>query len=224
MSKEYVFLSFPLSKQTPTPPAIPRVELTPFLTIEKDDANVTMMRFTSHTGTHLDVPQHVVKDGYSLSDFTAGDFVYSHPVVIDLPMEDTAVVQPEDLEPFVEAGQEADLLIFRFGYGVVRAEEPERYTTKSPGFGIESARFLLESFPKMRALGMDVPSLACIEFLDETMSAHNVLLEGKDRRFIVVEDMKLDQDLSSLSQVIVSPLRVEGIDGCPCTVFAELTK
>jgi hypothetical protein len=35
----------------------------------------------------------------------------------------------------------------------------------------------------------------------------------------VVEDMNLEQDLSGLESVIIAPLMVDQIDGCPCTIF-----
>jgi arylformamidase len=221
---QYRFLGYRLAPDAPGPPAIPAIQREPFLKIESDGANVTMLKLTSHTGTHLDTPYHVIPDGYNLSDFDAGDFVFTAPVVFDLPLDDCVVVQPEHLEPFIEAGQEADLLLFRFGYGGVRRDEPERFSGKCPGFGVESARFLRDNFPKMRGLGMDVPSLSCIEYLDETMEAHHVLLGGEGRRFIVIEDMNLDQDLSGLTTVIVAPLLVDQIDGGPCTVFGELSQ
>jgi kynurenine formamidase len=183
-----------------------------------------MIKFASHSGTHLDVPIHVVPDSFSLSDFSAQDFVFEYPVVVDLPLDDAAIVMPEDLEIISEKGKTADFMLFRFGYGEIRKNDPLRYTTKSPGFGVESARFIRENFPALRAIGMDVPSLACIEYLDKTMAAHNVLLEGENRRFIVVEDMNLEMNLSGLSAVIVSPLQVENIDGCPCTVFGKFDR
>ena len=222
MKEKYVFLGFPLSPDAPSPPAIPPVQLKPFLTLEKDSANVTMLQFTSHTGTHLDTPGHVEKDGLRLTDFDASDFVFHSPLVIDLPMTDAQVVQPEDLLPFVDRAQEVDLLMFRFGYGIVRRMDPKRYSLKSPGFGVESAQFLLDYFPKLRALGMDVPSLSCIETLEQTFPAHNILLKGVGRKFLVIEDMNLEQELSGLAQVFVAPLLVEKIDGNPATIIGVI--
>lgn len=218
----YVFLNYPLSPDTPSPPAIPSMHQEPFLTIDRDGANVTMLQFTSHSGTHLDTPYHVIPTGLNLTQLTPADFVFTTPIIFDLPLEDCVVVQPEHLAPFVEAGQGADLLLFRFGYASVRRSDPERFSTKCPGFGIESARFLRENFPHMRGLGMDVPSLSCIEYLDETMEAHHVLLGGEDRSFIVIEDMNLDQDLAALTTIVVAPLMVDHIDGAPCTVIGML--
>lgn len=221
-SGRYLFLGYPLSSTSPTPPAIPPIQYDPFMTIEKDGANVTRLLFTSHTGTHMDAPLHVISGGFSITDLNPEDYIFNSPLVIDLSMPDSAVVQPEQLEPFVADAQEADLLLFRFGYGSVREQDPSRYSTKSPGFGVSSAEFLIRKFPNMRGIGMDVPSLSCIEHLETTFDAHQILLSGNERRFIVIEDMYLDQDLSELKMVIVSPLMVENLDGAPVTVIGVL--
>ena len=222
MPPEYVFLSYPLSMKTPTPPAIPKMELSPFLSLAKgDEANVTLVKVVTHTGTHVDVPRHVVPDGITLSDFTPGELVFDHPVLFDLPLPDDTLVMPSHLESLVGRGRDADLVLFRFGYGTVRSSDPLRYSSHCPGFGVESAQVLVERFPRMRALGMDVPSLSCIKFLERTMRAHNVLLEGKGRRFLVIEDMKLDQDLGGLETVIIAPLWISGADGGPATILGR---
>ena len=219
---EYIFLGFPQKMDAPSPPAIPTIELSPFLTIEDDGANVTMMKLTSHTGTHMDAPFHVIEGGLTITDMEAGDFVFGNPVVIDLPLEETEVVQPEHLEQFIEVGQEADLLLVRFGYGPFRRSNPDDYSIKCPGFGVASAEYLRQRFPRLRGLGMDVPSLSCIEYLEETMAAHHALLGGEGRRFIIIEDMNLEQDLTRLTKVIVAPLMVEHLDGAPVSLIGEL--
>jgi kynurenine formamidase len=222
MTEKYIYLSFPLRPDAPSPPAIPTIDLSPFLTIENDGANVTKMTLTSHTGTHLDTPNHVIPDGLTLTELGPEDFVFASPRVIDLPLGDTEVVQPAHLEPLIDGAKDADFLLFRFGYADVRRQDKDRFSVKSPGFGVESARYLRENLPEMRGLGMDVPSLSCIEYLDETMAAHHELLGGEGRRFIVVEDMDLEHDLSDLTKVIVAPLLVESIDGGPVTVLGVL--
>ncbi len=222
MTPEYVFLSYPLSRETPTPPAIPKMELSPFLSLEKgDEANVTLVKFATHTGTHVDAPRHVSPRGLALSDFLPGDLVFDRPVVIDLPLEDDVLVMPTHLQGVARGRSEADLVMFRFGYGNVRKSDPKRYSSHCPGFGVESAEILLQEFPRMRALGMDVPSLSCIRFLDRTMQAHNVLLEGDGRKFLVIEDMKLDHDLDGLASVIIAPLWISGADGGPATILGR---
>jgi arylformamidase len=214
------YLGYPLTKEAPNPPAIPPIQLRPFLSLEKGEgANVTLIQAASHTGTHIDVPSHVAPEGLTLSDFHAEDFIFTQPVVIELNMDDEQVVQPEDLKPFMPLARRADLLLCRFGYGEIRKTDPKRYSAKCPGFGVESAQYLLEELPGLRGLGMDVPSLSCIKYLDQTMPAHNILLEGPGRKFLVIEDMKLEADLDGLTDVILAPWWIAGLDGGPCMAF-----
>ncbi len=220
MTDKYLFLTYPQRSDAPSPPAIPTIKMSPFLTIDKDDANVTMMQLVSHCGTHLDVPRHVFKDGDTLTDYGPQDFVFHKPMVLELEFGDTHVVSAADLEPFVADYQQADFILFRFGYAEVRSSDKERFSVKAPGFGVEGAAFMRKSFPHLRGIGMDVPSLSTIEYLDDTFAAHLELLGGEQRRFIVVEDMNLEHDLSKIKQLFVAPLLVDQLDGAPCTVFA----
>jgi arylformamidase len=223
MAHKHIFLNFPLDAGDPNPPAIPKPEFTAFMRLARGDgANVTMIKVASHTGTHVDAPCHVIQGGITITEFAADEFIFSRPVLFDLPLKDETLVMPADLEGFVEKGKDADLLLFRFGYGPVRRLDPGRYSGKCPGFGVESAEFLISHFPKMRGMGMDVPSLSCIAYLDKTMPAHNILLAGNGGRFLVIEDMNLDQDLTGLEKVIVAPWLIKDLDGGPATIFGYL--
>ena len=51
------------------------------------------------------------------------------------------------------------------------------------------------------------------------MEAHKVLLGGKGRRFLIVEDADLSDDLSDIQQVILMPWLIEGIDSAPCSLI-----
>lgn len=223
MTKQTIFLSHPLSADGPNPPAIPRPEFSPFMSLDKgDDANVTTVKFVSHTGSHIDAPCHVIRGGLTITDFKAEEFIFDHPVIFDLPLPDDTVVMPEHLETLENIGKDADLILFRFGYGAIRKSDPARYSAKCPGFGTESAEFLKQHFPGLRCVGMDVPSLSCIAYLDKTMEAHNILLSANHGRFTVLEDLHLDQDLSHLKSVTVAPWLMKNLDGGPVTVYGFL--
>ncbi|HEX7556838.1 MAG TPA: hypothetical protein VF338_09455, partial [Leptolinea sp.] len=157
-----------------------------------------------------------------ITSFKPEEFIFDHPIVFDIPLNDETLVMPDHLKKLEETGKEADLILFRFGYGIVRQSDPARYSTRCPGFGIESAEYLLKTFPKMRCIGMDVPSLSCIAYLEKTMKAQNILLSGNGGRFLVLEDLKLDGDLSHLRNVVVAPWLIKDLDGGPVTVFGYL--
>lgn len=219
----YVWLSYPLAVDGPRPPAIPRPELTDLYTVDKDGAGVQVLKLASHTGTHVDSPCHVIADAVRITDFSPQDFIFTRPAVIDLPLGDAEIVQPEHLAPHYPTLSTADLALFRFGYGRVRADDPQRFSTRCPGFGIESAHWIRANCPDLRAMGMDVPSVATIAHLDQTMTCHNVLLEGQGRRFLIIEEMYLDRDLADLSEVRLNPWLVRDMDSGPCTIVGVLS-
>lgn len=213
-------LSYPLRVDDPLPPAIPPLQVTPkYRLAAGDDANVFIFTMANHSGTHVDAPRHVEADGLPITAFAPDDFYFARPVVVDLPLPDGALVRPEDLAPHADRIRSADLLLLRFGYGPVRFGAPGRYRDQCPGFGVAGATYLREQFPSLHAIGLDVPSFSCIRYLDQTMRAHNVVLGGKDRKFLILEDLDLDQDLSVVNEVWVAPLLVEGTDSAPCTVY-----
>ncbi len=218
MSLKLVWLSHPLGIDDPRPPAIPAPQLSDLYTIEKDGANVQILRLASHTGTHLDSPRHVIPDGLVIGDFDPQELIFTRPVVVDLRLPDATIVGPEDLEPFSATLAGADMALFRFGYGRVRCQEPQRFSSRCPGFGIESGQWLRLAAPTLRAIGMDVASVACIAHLEKTMAVHHELLGGQSRRFLIIEDMNLEHDLTGLREVRVSPWLVREMDSGPCSV------
>ncbi len=220
----YVWLSYPLTLDGPRPPAIPAPELTALYTVAKDGAGVQILRVANHTGTHVDSPCHVVEGAVRITDYRPEEFVFTRPTVIDLRLPDATVVMSSDLEPFVARLRNADLALFRFGYGEIRRTDPKRFSMRCPGFGVESARWLRQTCPNLRALGLDVPSVAVIACLENTMPAHNELLAGEGRRFLIIEEMNLDQDLTELVEVRLNPWLVQGMDSGPCSIVGVLAE
>jgi len=218
----HVWLSFPLGLDDPRPPAIPAPQLDTLYSIADHGANVQVLRIASHTGTHVDAPLHVVERGLGIGDFSPEEFVFMAPVVLNLAVGDDNVVSSGQLVSWADLLRQADIALFRFGYGPIRREDPQRFSLHSPGFSTEAARWLRSQCPNLRAIGMDVPSLACIARLGETMAAHNVLLEGAGRRFLIIEDMDLEHDFAGLCEVRLSPWLVRGMDSGPCTVVGVL--
>ena len=216
---KYIWLSFPLALDGPRPPAIPAPKLTDLYTVEKDGANVQTLEVASHTGTHVDAPRHVTTDGVCICEFTPGELIFTRPVVIDLSLRDAEIVTSKHLRPDLPLMLKAGVVLFRFGYGEIRKTDPERYSTQCPGFGVEGARWLYENCPDLKAVGMDVPSLACIAHIEETMASHNELLGQEGSRFLVIEDMDLDKDLSNLKEIRLNPWLVRKMDSGPCSVI-----
>lgn len=217
---EYIWLSYPLRVQDPRPPAIPAPSIEPFLSIMKgDEANVQILKVANHTGTHIDTQAHVIEGGITIHDFLPEDLIYTEIAVLQMKKNDSEIVMMDDLLPFQKKLSKAEMALFNFGYGRIRRSDPEKYSLKSPGFGPEAAEWLRVNFPKLRAIGMDVPSFSVIAHIEETMKAHNIVLMQRDRKLILIEEMNLEQDLDGLREVRVNPWLVEGMDSSPCTII-----
>ncbi len=216
----YVELSHRLSVNTPLPIGVPPVNITQHSSIDRGDgSNLFVLHFSNHTGTHIDAPWHFVPSGLRITDFALEEFVFNRPLCLDVPLGGGQMFEAKHLWPHAGRIGECDLLLLRTGYTRMRRSDPERYALFSPGMSAEGAGYLAENFPQLKALGLDTISLAAMQHLEEGLEAHRILLRGERRRFLIIEDMNLDGDLSHLRQVMAVPLFVEGVDSAPCTVM-----
>ena len=59
-------VTVPISSFTPIFPGDPEPSIERTCTLEKDGCAVSRLSFGSHTGTHVDAPSHILKDGLSV--------------------------------------------------------------------------------------------------------------------------------------------------------------
>jgi arylformamidase len=216
----YVELSHRLSEDVPLPPGVPRLQVQHHYSIERGDvSNLFVLQLSNHSGTHIDAPWHFVASGLRICDFRLEEFVFERPLCIDLAIGDGQLLEPAHFESHAERLGQADLLLVRTGYTRVRRESPERYTLQSPGMSAHGASYLADHFSRLRAIGLDTISLAAMQHLEEGLEAHRILFRGTGRRFLIIEDMNLDFDLSQLRVVMAVPLFIEGVDSSFCTVI-----
>jgi kynurenine formamidase len=219
----YLELSHRIDFRTPLASGVPPFKFEHHCSITRgDDANMFMLHFSNHTGTHMDAPWHVVASGLRIGELPLEDFVFERPACLDVSLHEGEMLEPVHLEPHGELLGQCDLLLLRTGFSVMRKEDPQRYAMQSPGVSIAAAAHLAANFPKLRAIGLDTISIACMQHLDQGLEAHRTLLSGEGRRFLIIEDMNLQYDLSRLNRVIALPLFIEGIDSAPCTVIGVI--
>jgi arylformamidase len=216
----YVELSHRLTEDAPLPPGVPRMQVLQHYSIARGDvSNLFVLQLSNHSGTHIDAPWHFIASGLRICDFRLEEFVFERPLCLDLAVGDGQLLEPAHFEPHAEALSQADLLLVRTGYTRVRRESPDRYSLQSPGMSVHGASYLADQFPRLRAIGLDTISLAAMQHLEEGLEAHRILFRGDGRRFLIIEDMNLDYDLSQLRRVIALPLFIEGVDSSFCTVM-----
>jgi len=232
---KFILLSYPISKKTtflPRSIGPPKIHARSRMIPEPDGIGETETRWGSynntsilemcvHTGTHIDLPFHIDPRGYTLDDFRPDDFVFEKPLLIEIPKDDMEDIMKSDLEKYELDLKRCDLLLIYTGFSKYRSSEPERYETKQPGLSVDAAKYLVENFSNIRALGVDLLGIENIGKARPEFPAHKVLLVG--RKFFHIEDANLEPAVGKkLKRVYVVPLWLLRVEATPVTVFAEV--
>ncbi len=223
MKNNFIFLSHFLEENSPSYGNRDKITIGSESQISQgDSANSSRWGFSiNHIGTHIDFPSHFYNDGSSLSDFTASDFIFNHPQLIDVPCEQAKLIEIDELK--TEIKKETDLLLLRTGYEKYRKKS--KYWNDNPGLSAHFGSVLHSEFQNIRAVGFDFISLTSWKYKDEGKKAHLKFLdESEVNKFIIVEDMALDKiGIANMKQIILAPIMIKDTDGSPVTIFCELS-
>lgn len=205
-----VFLSHPLSKETPLYMGEGKVSIIRDKILGKNSCNNLRISMPNHASTHVDVPYHFLENGLTLTDFPPEKWAFKKVDVIYVKTYET-VITPE----MIEIRGDAELLLLRTGLEKKRGT-PD-YLKNYPGVHQDVADFLTKRMPSIRALGTDLISISSPLHMDLGRKAHREFLR---RNIILIEDMKLSQLNFKPSLVAVLPLMIKNGDGAPCSVLA----
>jgi hypothetical protein len=118
----------------------------------------------------VDAPQHSSAGGKRIADYHLSELVFSRPSVLDVPLIDNQLIEPQRLEPAPgSAARDTELILLRSIFGRFRADE-QRYVGRSPGFPPEAAAPLMERFLHLRAPAVD--------FIPISSAAHEAVDSG----------------------------------------------
>jgi kynurenine formamidase len=219
---KWVFLSYPLDETTP---AYGGGESFKSHTVRSmaqgDSCNTSYWSLPNHIGTHVDYPRHFVDAGLTGDDYQAEDFIFTQIGFVDLgQVPDAAVLGSDDI-CLDELCPAIDMLVVKTGFSSKRNEPV--YWQRNPGFSPHLADHLRDKFPRLRIFGFDSISVSSFAHRDIGRTAHRAFLEH-ERPLLLLEDMDLSAlgKNTSLTRVIVAPLRVNKADGSPCTVMVEI--
>jgi len=227
MSPRFVSLSYPLRSDAPVYPGNPpaaAIELTSSLA-RGDASNATALDLFSHSGTHVDTPWHFNPGGPAAWQLPVDAFVFSSPVTISVAKPEGGFITAPELEAHAAAVARADLLLLRTGWSRHRAADPERYALRGPLLHPDAARWLIDAHPRLRAVAVDAISIGSPADPDASAETHRILtgVGRDDGRFVLIyEDVALVEEADDASRVFAWPLFVDGADGSPCTIVAEL--
>jgi len=227
MAGRLLVLSHPLRAESPVWPGNPpAASIEPFeATARGDVVNTTVLHLFSHSGTHVDTPWHFDPDGPAAWQLPIETFVFEAPGLIEVPAGERTAILRADLEPHEATIASADLLMIRTGWSDRRATDPARFATDGPLLDPDAAAWLIDHHPSLRAIATDAISIAAPWDRERAVATHHALLGigRSDGRFVLIyEDVALVAEAANAVRVRAWPLFVEGADGSPCTIVAEL--
>ena len=108
-------LSHTIEPGMPVYPGTPRPLFQPLASIEEQGFAEQLFTISSHTGTHVDLPSHMIVSGSSLDAFSVERFA-GKGCAIDLRGRAGGVITAEELHPFEDLVKESEFLLLCTGW------------------------------------------------------------------------------------------------------------
>ena len=196
-------ISVPLSATTPTYPSDPAIEIQSWSDLGRGDhANVSLLHFGAHSGTHVDAPAHFMAGGLKV-DALPLEKLLGEVTVVEVPIDVTAIDGD-----FVShnCNQTTQRVLFKTrnsGFW----NNPEvgfrtDYTYLEPG----AARRLTEI--GIQLVGIDYLSIE--QYKSDSFETHLILLSSG---VVILEGVDLRNVSAGRYELICLPLRIAGGSG-----------
>jgi len=212
MSTTIFDLSHPLHPEMLLYPGTLPVQIKKVNTIEPNGFNETQFIFTSHVGTHVDAPAHLLPKGKTLEQFGPATF-----------WGEAAFIDCRSCHPFIEKSwiQKNQSVIGNCSIILLATNYCQKWPSSSyfadfPVLTDEAAQFLVSQ--NIKILGMDTISVDPMNSND--LPIHHILLEHD---CLIVENLLIpDALIGTRAEMVLSPIKYSGADGSPVRIWAKI--
>lgn len=182
--------------------------------LDMDGWNASTLHLYSHAGTHVDAPKHFGVSEESI-DQMGLDRLVGWAWVVRLPdTQPREILTPEHLGEVAAKIKAQDSLLFYTNWSQRNGQAD--YREALPRIGEDLARWLVQK--KVKMIGVEPPSVADVNNLDEVTIIHKILLGGG---ITIVEGLcNLDQLSQDKVLLFALPIKYAGGDGAPARVIA----
>lgn len=193
-------------------------------TVEKDGWNATTLHLYSHCGTHIDAPKH-----FGVTSSRKGESLGGEQTIDQIPLEKCmgpawladlsdikprSLITPADMSALEDKIRPGDSLLLRTGWSE-RVHSPA-YRRELPRISPELAHWCVDK--GIRMLGVEPPSVADVNNLEELTAVHKILLQGG---IVIVEGLAhLDEIHKEKVTFMAFPLKIIKGDGSPVRAVA----
>jgi arylformamidase len=195
-------VSVPLSGSTPTYPGDPGIEITPWSKMPEDHANVSLLHFGAHSGTHVDAPAHFIEGG-SKVEFLSLESLIGPAEVVEVPA--SIGVINEDFVATLPL-QNTQRILFKTRNSAFWNKPGEGFRADYTYLNSGAATLLVEAGIKL--VGIDYLSVE--EFRSEKFETHLMLLSNG---VTILEGLDLREITAGSYELICLPLKIAGGSG-----------
>jgi len=191
-------VSVTLSDQTPTYPGDPGIEITQWLNLEQGDAaNVSLLHFGAHSGTHVDAPAHFIKGGSKVDSLSFENLI-GPACVLEVP--DEVMEIGKDFLTGLDL-MNVERVLFKTRNSAFWSEANGHFRSDYTYLTAEAAAFLVEK--KIKLVGIDYLSVE--KFKADKFETHEILL---GHGVTILEGLDLRQVSSGDYELICLPLKI----------------
>jgi len=192
-------------------PGTPGPDIRTLFTVENHGFMETGLNLVSHTGTHIDAPAHMIKDGLTHDRLPISHFT-GRAVKIDLT-HCCRLIQPQDIDRLFHLEFPFEWLLLQTGWS--RYWGHPGYFGSYPVLAEEAAALLCNL--TLKGIGIDAPSFDAFE--SKNYPNHFLFLE---KNILLVENLRGLEPLPNNSLIGFSalPLHYINADGAPVRAMA----
>ena len=204
-------VTVPISETMPVWPGDPRVKIEQRSSIaEGDDANVSQLHLSSHTGTHVDAPYHFDRLGLTV-DRLDPELLIGPAFIAEADRLEGNTIQVYDLAS-LHFPKSTTRLLIKTTNSYLWEDRQIEFERNYVHLDRKSADWLVRR--GIRLLGVDYLSVEAFQSADNEV--HKILLGSG---MVIVEGLDLSRVPPGRCQLACLPLKIEGGDGAPARVF-----
>lgn len=206
-------LSHRITGEMPSYPGTPAPVITLLYTVQGQGFAEHSVTLSTHTGTHIDAPSHMIDNGRSLDSFTLECFAGSG-AVLDLSATEGSLITIETLKRMRKEIEGRDFVLLHTGWA--RYWGTEQYFHGYPVLSVEAAEWLAGL--NLKGVGVDMISLDKPESTDYPL--HRIFLE---KNTILIENLAdLYRLIGREFLFCCLPLKIAGAEASPVRAVALL--
>ena len=173
-----------------------------------------VMFLSTHTGTHMDAPSHIISGTATIDEIKVNRFVCNNALLLKIEKESNQTISRNDIidgekddDGDGEEIKENDTIVFFTGWE--RQIEKDNYISDNPGLSTDAAKYLAEK--KVNAVAIDGPSID--PGTDNSFKAHKILLSND---ILIIENLcNLEKFNTGRFTLIITPLKLISASGSP---------